>query len=152
MKKSVLSLVAIAAIAAVPVAGAEAKPRDGKLKQHRVSKLDRGKAKRCAKLQRVGFVVDGTFGGYVDPDLTVDVVEANRHARNWIAANGNAFSTAGASVAFEGVTDSDLDASVTFADVVGTDQVILVGKLSRPKRGCTGDQSVVVRHVQVTRP
>jgi hypothetical protein len=150
MKKSILSMLAIAAIAAVPVAGAQAKPPAGKGK-HRVTKLNKGKSKKCAKLQRVGFVVDGTFGSYADPDLTVDVVEANKHARGWVAANGSTFSTTGASVAFEGVTDGDADGLVSFADVTSTDQVIVVGKLSRPKKGCTGARSLVVRHVQITR-
>jgi hypothetical protein len=152
MKKSLLSVLAIGAIAVVPVAGAQAKPVHKINKGQSKAKSVKGKSKKCAKLQRVGFVVDGTFGSYADPDLTVAVVEANRHARSWVAANGSTFSTAGARMAFEGVTDGDTDGFVTFADVLSTDQVILVGKLTRPKKGCTGDQSVVVRHVHVIRP
>jgi hypothetical protein len=157
MKKVLLSVLAIAAIVAVPVAGAQAKPpaykvNKGKaLGKAKAKAKAKGKARRCAKPQRVGFVVDGTFGSYTDPDLTVNVVEANKHAGGWVAANGSTFPMAGVAAAFEGVTDGNADGLVSFADLTSTDQVIIVGKLSRPKKGCTGSTSVVVRHVHVIR-
>ncbi len=193
MKKSILSVFAIAAIAAVPVAASQAKPPAGKGNEAKppaagkgnelkpaagrgeeakppAGKRDEpkraarkgtqrgpgvrshGRSKRCSKLQRVGFVVEGTFGGYADPDLTVDVVEANRHARGWMAAGGSTFSTAGARVLFDGVTDGDGDGSVTFADVESTDQAIVVGKLRRPKKRCAGDVALAVRRIEIVRP
>jgi hypothetical protein len=109
-------------------------------------------SKRCGKAQKVGFAVIGTFGSYAEPELAVDVTEANKHARGWIAENGSSFDVTGAGATFEGIEDADASRTVGFEDALAGDAVELGGKLLRPKRGCEGETTLRVDRVSVTRP
>ena len=144
MRKRVLfTTLLAAALLVAPVAGTDAKP-DG----------DRGptKSKKCEKPNRVGFKINGTFGGYLDPELTVAVEHANKHARRWLDLNSPSFDTSDApKIKFIGVTDTG-DGTVGFEDAVETDRVKLKAKLVRPKRGCEGDIELRVKKITVKRP
>lgn len=147
MKKlvpTVLAALAVVGLSAQPVA---AKPAHAgkRAKAHKLSK-----SKKCRKLHAVGFSVRGSLAGYDAASVTLEVGEANKHARVYLAANPPTFATAGASLRFEGVTDADGD-GVGLEDVVSTDRVEVVGKLVQPKKGCAGETSLSVRRVVVTR-
>ena len=141
-----LALISATALAAVPAAAA-AHPGNGHgngQAQREAHAPDKGEAKgggRCARLQRVAFVARGTFVSFADDALVMKVVRANHHARAY--TSGTPLSTKGAKVTFRGLTGFD--------QAVSTDRVMVVGKLVRPKRGCTGDTSVVLRKVMVGR-
>lgn len=151
------AIFAAAAMAAVP-ATAAAHPGNGASNgqgrahgqglTHRADQAQGGN--RCARPQRVGFVARGTFVSFADDALVIKVVRANHHARPYV--NGDPLSTKGAKVTFVGVTDGNADNSVGFDDAVATDRVMVIGKLVRPKHGCSGDTSVVLRKVMVIRP
>ena len=140
------ALIAAAALAAVPAAAA-AHPGNGQgrgqgLAQREAHAPDAAKGKgRCARPQRVAFVARGTFVSFADDALVMKVVRANHHARAY--TSGTPLSTKGAKVTFRGLTGFD--------QAVSTDRVMVIGKLVRPKRGCSGDTSVVLRRVRVTR-
>lgn len=167
MKKLILTLTTVAALAAVPVAGAQASSSDNgaraeqqtsqKRTQSRKQGQGRGKGQkrrgsnRCAKPKRVGFVVQGALASYDAQSVTLDVQKVNRHARAWLAApNPPSFATEGLRFSFEGVSD-DNGTGLGLDDVVGTDRVRVVGKLLQPKRGCAGDSQLRLRAVKVTR-
>jgi hypothetical protein len=107
--------------------------------------------KRCAKSQKVGFAVVGTLNAYADPELTVDVIEANKHARGWIAEHGSAFDVTGAEATFEGIEDADANGAVGFEDALAGDSAELGGKLLRPKPRCDGETTLRLDRVAVTR-
>jgi hypothetical protein len=142
------ALIAAAALAAVPAAAA-AHPGNGQgqgqgkgLAQREAHAPDAAKGKgRCARPQRVAFVARGTFVSFADDALVMKVVRANHHARSYTSETP--LSTKGAKVTFRGLTGFD--------QAVSTDRVMVIGKLVRPRRGCTGDTSVVLRKVMVTR-
>lgn len=96
--------------------------------------------------------MQGSLASYDDASVALDVARANRHAAKWLSApNAPAFAIAGVRLAFEGVTDAN-GTGVGLDDVVATDRVRVVGKLSRPKRGCpAGEQLLKLRVVKVTR-
>jgi hypothetical protein len=141
------ALIAVAALAAVPGAAA-AHPGNGPGKgqaqreahAHNKGSLTAGGG-RCARPQRVAFVARGTFVSFADDALVIKVVHANHHARTY--TSGTPLSTKGATVTFQGLTGFD--------QAVSTDQVMVIGKLVRPKHGCSGDTSVVLRRVMVKR-
>ena len=144
-----LAVITASALAAVP-AGAAAHPGHGnghgkgQAQREAHAPANDGVTKgggRCARLQRVAFVARGTFVSFADDALVMKVVRANHHARSY--TSGAPLSTKGAKVTFRGLTGFD--------QAVSTDQVMVIGKLLRPKRGCTGDTSVVLRKVKVTR-
>jgi hypothetical protein len=142
------ALIATAALAAVPAAAA-AHPGNGPGKgqaQREAHAPDKGSLTaghgRCARPQRVAFVARGTFVSFADDSLVMNVVRANHHARSY--TSGTPLSTKGATVVFHGLTGFD--------QAVSTDRVMVIGKLVRPKRGCSGDTSVVLRRVTVSRP
>jgi hypothetical protein len=83
-------------------------------------------------------------------DLVLSVTRANHHARTYVSKTP--LSTVGALVSFRGVTDGNADKAVGFDDALATDTVKVIGKLVRPKRGCTGDTTVKLRKVMVNRP
>ena len=134
MKKVALTAATIAVLALSPAA--QAKP---------------GSSKRCAKSPAVGFVAAGSLAGYDETTVSLDVAQANRHARRWLAANDPVFSLIGVQPSFEGVTDANADGVVDLADVTAGDRVQVMGKLARPKRGCAGTSALRVRRVTVTR-
>ena len=143
-----LALISAAALAAVPAA-ASAHPGNGhgkgQAQREAHAPNNDGPAKpgnRCARLQRVAFVAHGTFVSFADDMLVMKVVRANHHARAF--TSGTPLSTKGAKVTFQGLTGFD--------QAVSTDRVTVIGKLLRPKRGCSGDTSVVLRKVMVKRP
>lgn len=140
----ITAAVAAAATVALPAPGVLAKP--GSHESH----APKG---RCAKLQSVGFAAAGSLASYTTDTVTVNVTRANKHARAYIAAAGQTFSLSGARLSFHGVTDADGSGAVDFADVLPTDVVRLVGKVSRPKHGCpVTDGALRLRKVQVKRP
>jgi hypothetical protein len=162
MRKIAL-LAAAGTLAVVPAAGAPAKSGHGPGGKHGKpagQKLGKGKG-RCAKPQRKAFVVGGLFVSFTATadttdapdagDLVVDVKKSNRHARS--LSGQQTFVTTGAKVNLVGVTDGDGDGAVTLADARAGDKVKLIGKLVRPKRGCTqAEPTVAIRKVTVKRP
>jgi hypothetical protein len=146
MRKRVLfATLAAAALLVAPVAGVDAKP-DGV-----------GKSKKCDK-PKVGFKVNGTFDGYDGTLLSLDVVRANRHARDWLDdGNDPSFDTSDVETSkFIGVTDRSTD-GVGFEDVVEGDRVKIKAKLALPERGCEtteleGDTDPEVKKIKVKRP
>ena len=112
----------------------------------------RGASRRCKRAQSVGFVVKGSLASFTPETVTLDVKRANRHARSYIKTAGSTFTLGTARVKFAGVTDADGSGTVDFADVLPTDQVVAVGKATRPKRGCKGDTVLKLRKLQVVRP
>ena len=147
MKKIVLAAAAVMAVAAAPAqakpahAGAKAKPNKP------------AKAQKCTKTQAVGFTVQGSDAAYADGTLSFTVSEANKHARGYLAgATRPAFSAAGAKVVLDGVTDADGNGVVDLADIASTDAVAVVGKLTQPRKGCTGATRLAIQKIEVTRP
>jgi hypothetical protein len=108
--------------------------------------------RRCRRPQSVGFVAKGSLTSFTAEAITLDVKRANPHARRFIQAAGSEFTLGTARVKFAGVTDADSNGTVDFADVLPTDRVTVVGKATRPKRGCEGDAALTLRRVQVVRP
>ncbi len=144
-KRTLLAALAAVALLAAPVAGVEAKRDSPK------ASPDGGGGKKCEKRIRVGFTINGTFASWDDPDVTVDVRRANRHARRWLnQPNDPVFSTTDARVKFVGVTDNG--GPVNFGDVVVTDRVKVRGKLSKPKKSCEGETTLKVKKIKVKRP
>ena len=131
-KRAFIATLAAAALLVAPVAGVEAKPNG------------EGKSKKCDKPKRVGFKINGTFAGYEGTELSVVVVRANRHARDWLADdNEPVFDTSGVeNTKFIGVTDTGF-AGVGFADAVEGDRVKIKAKLELQKRGCETEDDVV---------
>ena len=145
MKKIALAVAAVMAVAAVP---AQAKPAHAGAKAKPVKPQ-----KKCTKTQAVGFTAAGTDAAYADGNLTFTVAEANKHARGHLAgATRPTFSTVGAKVAFDGVTDADGNGVVDLADVAPTDRVAVAGKLTQPLKGCTGATKLAIQKIVVTRP
>jgi hypothetical protein len=145
-KRVLIATFAAAALLVAPVAGVDAKPDGG------------GKSKKCDKPKRVGFKVNGTFGGFVGTglsgDLTVAVEHANRHARDWLGgATSATFNLAadpeGVKIKFIGVTDNP---RVTGAGTIGLedplmdDRVKLKAKLDQLKHGCLVEDAVPVEN------
>lgn len=145
MKKIIVCAVVAVSLVAMPVLSAEAKPGKG----GKSAKAQ--KSKRCKKPRRLGFVVRGSLASFDAESVTLTVAKANRHARRYLESNPATFSTADAKVRFVGVTDTGTD-GVGVEDVVATDVVRIRGKLVVPKRGCSGDTTLVVRKVKVIRP
>ena len=142
MRGKTLSYLAAMALLAVPVAVAEAKQNGPD-----------GKPKKCEKLIRVGFTVNGTFVMWDESmqRVTVLVSRANKHARRWLnQSNDPVFSTIGARVKFVGVTDNG--GPVGFGDVERTDRVKVRGKLRMPKKRCEGDTTLNIKKIKVKRP
>ncbi len=145
MKRFAIAAALSASLVAFPALSADARPAKGG-KSVKVKK-----SKRCAKQHRVGFVAGGTLAGFDGQSVTLTVQRANRHARRYLESNPPTFSTVGARVSFVDVTDAG-DNGVGFEDVLATDRVAVIGKLSVPKRRCTGEVSLAVRKVVVVRP
>lgn len=149
MKKLTTAAVA-AALFAVPAMSVEAKPS----KPGSSGKSERkaqGNSKRCAKPHRLGFVVRGTLASSDATSVTLNVVGANRHARRYLESSPATFSTAGAKLSFEGVTDSSGNGTVGLEDVAASDRIVVIGKLATPKKRCTGTSSLAVRKIAVHR-
>ena len=144
MKKIALSILAATALIAGGAVNAGAKPAHAGGKKA-------AKAKKCAKTQKVGFVVKGTFGSTDGATITVANPHGNKHARRWLAGNAPSFALAGVAVSFEGVTDANADGVIDLADAQPTDQVRVIGKLARPKKRCAGASTLTVRKVKVVR-
>lgn len=143
-KRTMGAALAAAALVAVPVQGAAAKP--GGHESH-------GHHGKCAKVQSVGFSAAGSLASYTADTVTLNVAHANKHARAYIATAGSTFSLTAARVRFSGVTDADGSGTVDFADALPTDVVRVTGKVSRPKHGCpASDSTLTLRKVQVVRP
>jgi hypothetical protein len=140
-KRVFIATIAAAALLVAPVAGVEAKP-DGQ-----------GKSKKCDKPKRVGFKINGTFDGYDGTELSVEVVRANKHARNWLDdSNDPIFDTSGVDkIKFIGVTDTGTD-GVGFEDAVEGDRVKIKAKLTLPKHGCEDGVELEVKKIKVKRP
>ena len=71
--RTLTTLVAAAALLAVPATAVAAKGGQGKAQ---------GKAKSCAKSLTRGYQVTGTLVSWTEDSVTVTVTSANRHARN----------------------------------------------------------------------
>lgn len=143
MRKRVLTAtLAAVALLVAPVSGVDAKPDGG------------GKPKKCDKSKRVGFKVNGTFDGYDGTELSVEVIRANRHARDWLSdSNDPIFDTSDVEkIRFIGVTDTGTDGVVGFEDAVEGDRVKIKAKLALPKHGCEGDSELEVKKIKVKRP
>ena len=161
MKNVTVAALAAVALVAVPAAGAD--PGKGKLRsegkaQHRSGKGDSGgeragkrELRKCKRQRRVGFVAAGTASAQDSGSFVLTVRRANRHAKKWLAVNEATFSTAGVKLRLKGIDDSTGDGTVDFADVLSTDRVRVIGKLSRPKRRCTGDATLRLRRIVVHR-
>jgi hypothetical protein len=135
MRGKKLSYLAAIALLAVPAAVAEAKTNGPE-----------GKSKKCEKQIRVAFTVNGTFASWDDPDVTVDVRRANRHARRWLTQpNDPVFSTTDARVKFVGLADN-------WNAVVLTDRVKVRGKLAKQKKSCGGEMTLKIKKIKVKRP
>ena len=136
-KRVLLAVLAGAALLVAPVAGVEAKP-------------DGDGSKKCLKTHEVGFKVKGTVE--VGTVLTVDVIHANRHARDWLTTNDPTFDISGVPadrIKFIGVTDDATPFGVVgFEDAVG-DLVKLKAKLVQPKHGCEGPVTLVPKKIKV---
>ena len=135
-KRVFLAVLAGAALLVAPVASVEAKPD--------------GDGSKCLKTHEVGFKVKGTVE--VGTVLTVDVIHANRHARDWLTTNDPTFDISGVpadKIKFIGVTDDATPFGVVgFEDAVG-DRVKLKAKLVQPKHGCEGPVTLVVKKIKV---
>jgi hypothetical protein len=149
MKKLAITVISAAALAAVPALAA-ADPGHGR--GHDQAGPHAQGLGRCGHPQRVAFVARGTLVSYdaATGNIVLNVVRANHHARAF--TSGQPLSTTGARLRFRGVTDGNSDGSVGLDDVISTDRVTVIGKLVRPKRGCDGSTSVVLRKVMVSRP
>lgn len=161
MKKTISTALAGLAVAALPLAAADAKPGRGNSDSYSndnsasapdETRDQRRQARRCKRGRKVGFAVRGTLAGFTAEDVTLTVARANKHARSFIDGDTHTFALDGARVKFEGVTDADADGDVDFADVAPTDRVKATGKVIRPKRGCEAEPTVTVRKIQVERP
>jgi hypothetical protein len=173
MNKTAKILTLALAVGVLPAAGAQAKSANGNGHGKGHAKAERDAApgtaaapdakpvkskSRCERSQSVGFVLRGGYVSFAPSadaadaatagDLTLDVPRANKHARG--GETRRTVSIAGARVAFEGVADTGGD-GVGFEDARAGDRVKVVGKLVRPKRGCEGTTSVVVKKVKVSR-
>ena len=154
MRKATITIISAAALAAVPALAA-ADPGHGHGNGHAQGRNQSGAhvhgLGRCGHPQRVAFVARGTLVSFDagTGNVVLNVVRANHHARAF--TSGQPLSTTGASLRFRGVTDGNADGTVGLDDVVSTDRVMVIGKLVRPKRGCAGSTSVVLRKVMVTR-
>lgn len=147
------ALVAAGSLLALPVAAdANHGQSHGKAKGHAKTK-SQGKSKRCAKTQKVGYVVSGTLVSYTADDpatpanesvVTMKVTGANSHARNsgeLADTNPTAEGTqvAGGDYTVTGATDAY---TVTLNGYEGTDtvspgdEVHVVGKIARTKKKC----------------
>ena len=172
MKKTLMIGGLMAALAAVP-ATAPAKPGNGhghgvsgQARSHgnSISGHARGVApatsRRCARSQRVAYVARGGFVSFTPtPETTdganagtlvVDVQRSNQHGRN--LRGQQTLTIADQRVVLSGVSDANGDGAVTLADAAAGDRVKLIGKVVRPRRGCTGQTSVQLRQVKVERP
>jgi hypothetical protein len=143
-KRVLLGTLAAAALLVAPVAGADAQPNgDGGSTE----------SKKCEKLRHVGFKVKGTL--LAGEDLTsidVEVIRANRHARDWdnFGTDDPTFvvdDEGDEKINFIGVTDTGTD-GVDFEDAVGL-RVKLKAKLALPKQGCDGEPELDVKKVTV---
>jgi hypothetical protein len=137
---ALIAATALAGFAGVP-ATAIAHPGNGKGHGQREARAPGKAGGRCARPQRVAFVARGTFVSFGQDGLVMKVVRANHHARAY--TSGTPLSIEGAKVTFRGLKGFD--------EAVSTDRVMVIGKLVRPKRGCSGDTSVVLRRVTVRR-
>ena len=107
--------------------------------------------------QSVGFSLSGTglsglSGSTLALPLTLDVTSANRHARRLLELTradiqGSGTETFGASsdtflLRFAGITDGNNDGTVDLADVLATDRVKVIGKVTRTRtRDEDGDRT-----------
>jgi hypothetical protein len=117
-----------------------------------------GNAKKCEKPRLVGFKVNGTFMTFIADDtevigdLTVNVIRANRHARDWLGGETSATFVipSSAKIKFIGVTDIPGvtgTGTIGFEDALNTpppDRVKLKGKLELLKHGCPVEDAVPV--------
>lgn len=150
MKKLIILCLAALATLVLPVLGAEAKPSGAG--GEKAAGKHGAKSKRCKKARSVGFVVRGSLSAYDESSLTLAVTRSNRHAARWLEDNDPAvFDTTGLTVSFEGVADGDASGAVDLADVLPTDRVKVLGKLTLPKARCEGDVSLKLKKVKVSR-
>jgi hypothetical protein len=158
--KSTAVATAIAALA-VPSAAFAADDNDHKAKGH-------GKAK---KAKSVGFALSGTeltglnvTDGKAAGPFTLDLTSANKHARAFLGLTKTQIQgddTTSIPVASDdtfrlrlnGVTDgADAGTDVSLADVLPTDRVKVVGKVTRVKKGdTTTTRTLDVKKITVTR-
>ena len=145
MKKVTIAVLAAVALVAGGTVNAAAK------KPAHAGGKKAAKSKRCAKSQKVGFVVKGAFASSDGVSITLTNPHGNKHARGWLAQNGPSFDLGSVAVSFEGVTDADGDGDVDLDDVQTTDEVRVIGKLTQPKKRCAGESSLTVRKIKVVR-
>lgn len=110
-----------------------------------------GKSKRCAKVQKVGFVVKGTYVSGDENSVTLLVTKANRHAlRSGLVTVGEAYTatpTKPGAIRYVNRTGP--------SDAQSTDRVRVQGKVTRLKRECSAEgftPTASVRKVKVVGP
>jgi hypothetical protein len=81
--------------------------------------------------------------------LSVAVTRTSADARFLLGTHG--FSTAGASVRFRRIADTDHDGRLGFDDVTAGARVRVSGRIIEPRRGCTAAMRVVARRILVRR-
>ena len=158
-----VTVAALAAVALVAVPAASADPGKGKLGSERKAQHgsdrddsvgERGskrELRKCKRERRGRFLAAGTASAQDSASFVLTVKRTNRPARKWLAVNEATFSTTGVKLRLKGIGDATGDGTVDFADVLPTDRVRVIGKLSRPKRGCTGEAALKLRRIVVHR-
>ena len=178
MKLNKTAIATVAAVLAVPAAAQAEKPQNpgaqGKAKAEQQRGAKAQKQSKAKKAKGVGFTLSGTglsglTGTTLTGPLTLDIVSANKHARQALeldkafiagsgafavpVAEGDAFN-----VKLDGITDgSDEGTDVSLADVVATDTVKVIGKVARTRTKSKGSKpaftfgAIDIRKVVITR-
>jgi len=177
-KTALATVVAVLAVLAVPAAAQAEKPQNagaqGKAKAEQQRGAKAQKPSKAKKAKGVGFTLSGTglsglTGTTLTGPLTLDLVSANKHARQALkvdrafvagpetlavpVAEGDAFT-----LKLDGITDgSDEGSDVSLADVVATDTVKVIGKVARTRTKSKGSKpaftygAIDIRNVVITR-
>jgi hypothetical protein len=103
----------------------------------------------CKRTKRVGFAAAGPLVALEETSLRIYVKRANRHARRWLAQREPLFESAGARLKLARLVDRDGSGTVELTDAAPGDRIRVSGKLTLPKRRCSGDAALVVRRVSV---
>jgi hypothetical protein len=156
-RKTLKKLALIIGLAAVSAGGATLAEAKGPGHErpdattHNGGSANKGRAKRCAKPRKVGFVVKGTFVSGDAVSVTLKVVKANRHAvKSGLVTVGDDYTATPSKpsriryVNRTGPTDAQ-----------PTDKVRVAGKVTALKRGCSADgftPTASVRKVMVIGP
>ena len=167
--KNTAALTAIAALA-VPAAAVANDDHQKKGKSQQ-AKSQKAKSQKAKKSKGVGFTVSGTeltglnvTDGKAAGPFTLDLTSANKHARTFLnvtPAQIQGDDTTSIPVQTDdsfrlrlnGVTDgADAGTTVDLADVLPTDRVKVIGKVTRVRKGDTTTTRVLnIKKITVTR-